>query len=75
MIFGWLATRQMEYKKLGTIVLVTEKKNLDMACRVHVEPVTCMEEALQLAFGKCGVKDPKIIVMPQGANTLPIQRF
>jgi lactate racemase len=31
-----------------------------------------MEEALRLAYEKCGTKSPKITIMPQGANTFPM---
>jgi hypothetical protein len=31
-----------------------------------------MDEALRLAYEKCGTKDPKITIMPQGANTFPM---
>jgi len=27
---------------------------------------------LQLAYVKCGTKNPKITIMPQGANTFPM---
>jgi nickel-dependent lactate racemase len=72
LISGWLAIRQMEYKNQGTIILLTEKENLEMARRAHVEPVTTIEEALQLAYQKCGTPAPQITVMPLGANTFPI---
>ena len=74
LITGWLAVKQMEYKQLGTIILVTPTNNFDLARKAHVEPVASMEEALELACSKCGAEDPKFIVMPQGANTFPINR-
>ena len=74
LITGWLAVKQLEYKQMGTIILVTPKENFDLARKAHVEPVATMDDALALARDKCGVKDPKFIVMPQGANTFPINR-
>ncbi|KIX13784.1 nickel-dependent lactate racemase [Dethiosulfatarculus sandiegensis] len=75
LITGWLAVKQLEYEKMGTIILVTPEKNFELARKAHVEPVYCIEDALDLAYQKCGVKDPKFIVMPQGANTFPIKQF
>jgi nickel-dependent lactate racemase len=72
LISGWLAIRQMEYKRQGTIILLTEKENIDMARTAHVEPVTTIRAALELAYQKCKTPAPKITVMPQGANTFPI---
>lgn len=74
LISGWLALKQMEYKRLGTIILLTEEQNVELARKAHVEPITTMDEALKLAFQKCGTDHPKITVMPQGASTLPILR-
>jgi hypothetical protein len=31
-----------------------------------------MDEALRLAYEKCGTKKPKITIMPEGANTFPM---
>lgn len=72
LISGWLAIRQMEYKNQGTIILLTEKENMEMARKAHVEPVTTISAALEFAYQKCGAPEPQITVMPQGANTFPI---
>jgi nickel-dependent lactate racemase len=72
LISGWLAIRQMEYKQQGTIILLTEEKNVDLARRAHVEPVATMDAALERAYRKCGTPTPRITVMPQGANTFPV---
>jgi nickel-dependent lactate racemase len=72
LISGWLAIRQMEYKNQGTIILLTEKENVETARRAHVEPVTSIGAALELAYQKCETPAPQITVMPQGANTFPI---
>jgi hypothetical protein len=72
LISGWLAIKQLEYKEMGTIILVTEPGNFDFARKAHVEPVANMAEALDLAHERCGTLKPTITVMPQGANTFPI---
>ena len=69
---GWLAVKQFEYKEMGTIILVTEPENFETARKAHVEPVSSMMEALDLAYRRCSADKPTITVMPQGANTFPI---
>lgn len=72
LISSWLAIKQMEYKDRGTIILVTDPENAEYARKAHVEPVSSMAEALEMAYGRCGNASPTITVMPQGANTFPI---
>ena len=72
LISGWLAIKQLEYEQLGTILLLTEEKNVELASKAHVEPVTSMEEALRIALQRCGKQKPRITIMSQGANTFPI---
>ncbi len=72
LISGWVAVRQLEYANLGTILLVTQEKNIQLAGKAGVQGVATMEEALAIAYEKCGSNSPKITVMPQGANTFPI---
>lgn len=72
LISGWLAIKQMEYSQMGTMLLLTEERNKELAKKAHVHPVTTMEEALSLAMAKCGTDRPQITVMPKGANTFPI---
>ena len=69
---GWLAVKQFEYNEMGTIILVTEPENFEIARKAHVEPVSNMADALDLAYRRCGAHKPTITVMPQGANTFPI---
>jgi len=71
LISGWVAVRQIEYGRKGTMVLLTRRENLDVAGKAGVLPVSTMEQALRLAYEKCGTKNPKITIMPQGANTFP----
>ncbi|KIX15650.1 nickel-dependent lactate racemase [Dethiosulfatarculus sandiegensis] len=72
LISGWVAVRQREYANQGTILMLTLKENNELAKKACVEPVNTIEEALKAAHEACGVDNPKVIVMPQGANTFPI---
>ena len=72
LISGWVAVRQLEYGRQGEIIMVTRKENIELARKAGIRGVTTMEEALKLAYEKCGTAVPKITVMPQGANTFPI---
>jgi len=72
LISGWVAVRQLEYGSQGTIIMVTGKDNIEVAKKAGVLGVATIEEALQIAYEKCGNSMPKITVMPQGANTFPI---
>lgn len=72
LISGWVAVRQLEYGRQGTIIMVTRRENVELARKAGVQGVATMDEALHLAYEKCGSSEPKITVMPQGANTFPI---
>jgi len=74
LISGWVAVRQLEYANIGHIILVTQEKNLQLAQNAGVQGVSTMEQALAIAYEKCGTNSPKITIMPQGANTFPILR-
>jgi hypothetical protein len=52
--------------------MVTRKENIGLARKAGVQGVATMAEALNLAYETCGSSEPKITVMPQGANTFPI---
>jgi nickel-dependent lactate racemase len=69
---GWLAFHQLEYRDKGLIILVTREENFPYAEKARLHPVASIEEALRVAHAHCGALQPKITVMPQGANTLPI---
>ena len=75
LISGWVAVRQLEYANQGYIILVTQEKNIEIAKNAGVQGVATMEEALAIAYEKCGSNSPKITVMPQGANTFPILKM
>jgi len=72
LLSGWVAVRQLEYCRKGTMILVTRQENLDLAGRAGVVPVSSMEDALRLAYEMSRTDQPKITIMPQGANTFPI---
>jgi nickel-dependent lactate racemase len=72
LISGWVALRQLEYCRKGTIILLTRRENLELARKAGVHPVSSMEDALRLAYEVCGTDKPGITIMPQGANTFPI---
>jgi hypothetical protein len=54
------------------MILLTASENLELARKAGVLPVSTMEDALRLAYETCGTKNPKITIMPQGANTFPM---
>jgi len=72
LLSGWVAVRQLEYGNLGHILLVTRKKNIELAQKAGVQGVATMEEALAIAYEKCNSNSPRITILPQGANTFPI---
>lgn len=74
LISGWVAVRQREYAQRGTIILLTRPENNELARKAAVHPVNSMDEALELAYRACGNPNPKVTIMPQGANTFPIYR-
>jgi len=71
-IAGWTALKELECHDKGHYILFTRKENADIARRARLHPVSNMRAALEIAYKKCGTRHPKITVMPQAANTLPI---
>ncbi|MBI5578713.1 MAG: nickel-dependent lactate racemase [Deltaproteobacteria bacterium] len=69
---GWLAFHQFEYRDKGLIILVTREENFRHAEKAQLYPVASIEEALRVSYSHCGTPKPRITVMPQGANTLPL---
>ncbi len=69
---GWVALKEMECSDIATYVMVTRKENVELVQKANMIPATSMEEALQIAKDKCGADKPRYIVMPQGANTVPL---
>jgi lactate racemase len=73
-IAGWVALKEMECNNKGPFILLTKKENFDLIKNTGFTPASGIDEALKLAREKCGSKNPKITIMPQGANTFPILR-
>ncbi len=69
---GWVAFKEVECSDHGTFIILTKAENAEFARKAKLIPAFSMEEAMEIAYEKCGVEKPKITVMPQGANTFPI---
>lgn len=69
---GNVAFREVECGDKATFIMVTLPQNAEIVRKANMIPVTTMEEAFKIAYSKCGTTNPKITLMPQGANTLPI---
>lgn len=68
---GWVAFREVECGGKATFIMVTKPENEAFIRKANMIPVTNIDDALRLAYEKCGTENPKITVMPHGANTLP----
>jgi lactate racemase len=71
---GWVAWKELECGDRATFIMVTLPQNADMVRSANMVPAGTMEEALALAYKACQTKEPRITIMPQGANTLPVLR-
>ena len=69
---GWVVFKEMECSSIATFIMVTKKENAELVRKANMIPAGTMEEALQIALEKCSADKPKFIVMPQGANTVPL---
>ncbi len=69
---GWVALRHSECCRDNQVILLTRPENAGYARMAKLHPVFSMDEALKLAYEKCGLDRPKITVMPFGANTFPL---
>jgi nickel-dependent lactate racemase len=69
---GWVALKEVECSDIATFIMVTRPGNADLVGKAGIIPVATMEEALDQACRRCGTKAPRITLMPQGANTLPV---
>ncbi len=73
-IAGWTALKELECHDKGSYIILTRKENAELARRARLDPVSSIEEALEIAYGRCSNTNPKITVMPQAAYTFPIFR-
>ena len=71
---GWVAFKEVECSDSATYIMVTRPENAELVGKAGIIPVATMEEALGQAYRRCGTKEPRITLMPQGANTLPVLR-
>jgi nickel-dependent lactate racemase len=69
---GWVALKEVECSDVATFIMVTRPGNADLVGKAGIIPVATMDEALDQAYRRCGTKEPRITLMPQGANTLPV---
>ncbi len=73
-IAGWAALITLEYCRKSSVILLTRPENKEFARKAGLHPAATIEEALAMAYDICGKDDPKITVMPQGANTFPFPK-
>jgi nickel-dependent lactate racemase len=71
---GWVAWKEVECSEIASFIMVTRPTNADLVKKAGMLPVATMEEALDAAYRLCRVDKPRITLMPQGANTLPVLR-
>jgi nickel-dependent lactate racemase len=71
---GWVAWKEVECGEIASFIMVTRPWNADLVRKAGMLPVTTMEEALEAAYRLCRTDRPRITLMPQGANTLPVFR-
>ena len=57
---------------IATFIMVIRPENNELVRKAGVLPVATMEEDIEQAYRRCGTKAPRITLMPQGANTLPV---
>jgi len=69
---GWVVYKEMECSSIATFIMVTKEENAELVRKANMIPATTMEEALRIAGEKCTTDKPQFIVMPQGANTVPL---
>jgi nickel-dependent lactate racemase len=69
---GWVALKEVECSDVAAFIMVTRPGNADLVGKAGIIPVATMDEALDQAYRRCGTKEPRITLMPQGANTLPV---
>ena len=67
-----MALKEIECSEIATFIMITRKENFDLVRKVRMEPASSMEEALAIAHEKVPDQKPQFIIMPQGANTVPL---
>jgi lactate racemase len=69
---GWVALKQRECNTKGLFILVTRPENAEALKPTGFTVCAGIEEALSIAYRKCGTQTPRITVMPRASLTLPI---
>lgn len=69
---GMVALKEMECSDIATFIMVTRPENFDLVRKARMIPAGSLDEAMKIACEKCRISKPRFIVMPQGANTLPL---
>lgn len=69
---GWAALKVGELAKKVPNIIVTLPRNKAFIEKAGMFPVTTIQEAVALAEEKLGRKDYTIMLLPNGANTVPI---
>jgi len=69
---GWVVYKEMECSSIATFIMITKTENAELVGKANMIPATTIEEALRIAGEKCPTDKPQFIVMPQGANTVPL---
>ncbi len=71
---GWVALREFEGAEKAACIMVTRKENAAFIKKAGIIFAETVEEALEIAAERCPAREPKITVMPHGANTFPVVR-
>lgn len=69
---GMVALKEMECSDVATFIMVTRPENFELVKKAGMIPAGSLDEAMSIAQERCKTPKPKFIVMPQGANTLPL---
>jgi hypothetical protein len=60
-IAGWVAFKEMECNDKGPFILLTKKENFDLLKKTRFTPAANIDDALKLAYEKCGTRNPKAV--------------
>ncbi|MDR3562772.1 MAG: nickel-dependent lactate racemase [Negativicutes bacterium] len=69
---GMVALKEIECSDVATFIMVTKPDNFELVQKTGMIPASTLDEAMKIAQDKCRTGTPQFIVMPQGANTLPL---
>ncbi|MDU2063879.1 MAG: nickel-dependent lactate racemase [Sporomusaceae bacterium] len=69
---GWVVLKEMECSDLASFIMVTRPENVELVTKANMTAAASLDEALALAKQRSLTSEPTYIVMPQGANTVPL---